>query len=407
LTESVVVLTPEPPYPLRGGGAFRIASLVHYFARFAAVDLIFISESGEAAELPKGLVRRQTVIQLPHHSRSLAARYWRNGARALRGIPPLVDRLAGLEDEIASALAGERYALGLVEHFWAAPYLPEMARACEKVILDLHNVESTLHGRCGQTSSGLVALGHRRFAARSRELERTLLPQYSVVLATSEEDRRQVREIAPGTQCEVYPNAYPVQEGWEERNDTLPLPNTVVFSGNFEYHPNIDGVRYLMEEIWPEILRRNPEATLRLVGKGDRFIRHLIRGGCNVEVTGPVGDAVVEISRGAVAIAPLRSGSGTRIKILEAWAAGRPVVATSLAAEGLAVKDGVNIALADDPKGFARAVCGLLESATLRRDLASGGESVLREKYTWEMAWKALDAIPQVTRYRELRSYTG
>jgi glycosyltransferase involved in cell wall biosynthesis len=282
-----------------------------------------------------------------------------------------------------------------------------MQEACDQVVLDLHNVESTLHARCGQTSAGLVALGHRRFAARSRELESALLPQYSLVLATSEEDRRQVREIAPQARCEVYPNAYPVQEGWEERNDTLPLPNTVVFSGNFEYHPNIDGVLYLMEEIWPEILRRNPEATLRLVGKGDRFIRHLIRGACNVEVTGPVRDAVVEIARGAVAIAPLRSGSGTRIKILEAWAAGRPVVSTSLAAEGLAVKDGLNIALADDPKAFAASVCALLGNARLRRDIASGGERVLREKYTWEVAWKALDAISQVTRYRELRSYTG
>jgi glycosyltransferase involved in cell wall biosynthesis len=294
-----------------------------------------------------------------------------------------------------------------VEHFWAAAYLPQMAAACDQVILDLHNVESTLHVRCAETSGGLVALGHRRFAMRSRELESSLLPKYSLVLATSQEDKRQVREIAPDARCEVYPNAYPVQEGWEERNDTLPLPNTVVFSGNFEYHPNIDGVRYLMEKIWPEILRRNSEATLRLVGKGDRFIRHLIRGAANVEVTGPVTDAVVEIARGAVAIAPLRSGSGTRIKILEAWAAGRPVVATSLAAEGLAVKDGVNIALADEPEAFAARVCELLARPTLRRDLASGGEQILREKYTWEVVWKALDAIPQVTRYRELRRYTG
>ena len=65
VTDSVVILTPEPPYPLRGGGAFRIASLIHYFARFTAVDLIFISDSGQAAELPKGLVRTQTVIPLP------------------------------------------------------------------------------------------------------------------------------------------------------------------------------------------------------------------------------------------------------------------------------------------------------------------------------------------------------
>ena len=89
----VLMLTPEPPYPLEGGGAYRIASLVHYFARFAEVDLILISESGHPALLPDGLVRSQQVIPLPHHDRGPAARYLRNAGRAMRGVPPLIDGL--------------------------------------------------------------------------------------------------------------------------------------------------------------------------------------------------------------------------------------------------------------------------------------------------------------------------
>ena len=124
----------------------------------------------------------------------------------------------------------------------------------------------------------------------------------------------------------------------------------VVFSGNFEYHPNIDAVAFLVREIWPLVRRVYPELRLRLVGRGDRFIRHLLPSGpveqTGIEVTGPLPDAGAEIAQACIVVAPLRAGSGTRIKILEAWAAARCVVATPLAAEGLAAEDGVNIALA-------------------------------------------------------------
>src|SRR5579871_6663036 len=96
MSRSVLILSPEPPYPLHGGGAYRIASLMHYFARFAQVDLVLISDSGKPAQLPPGLVRSQHVIPLPHHSRSTSARWLRNTRRAIGGVPPLIDRVAGL-----------------------------------------------------------------------------------------------------------------------------------------------------------------------------------------------------------------------------------------------------------------------------------------------------------------------
>jgi glycosyltransferase involved in cell wall biosynthesis len=408
LKPSVLMLSPEPPYPLRGGGAYRTASLVHYFSRFAEVDLIQISESGQPALLPPGLVRAQKVIALPRHGKAPVSRYLRNARRALRGVSPLIDRLSGLGKAIGEAIGSARYDIGIIEHFWCAPYVEQLATVCDITVLDLHNIESVLHERCATVERGLIAMGHRRFASASRKLESELLPQFSLVLATSASDSERALALAPLAHIKVYPNALPWVDLPQERGHIGNLLHrAVVFSANFEYHPNIDAVRFLVSEVWPEVKKRQPGLRLKLVGRGDRFIRHLIPAGMDVEVTGEVGDAFREIAEAAIVIAPLRTGSGTRIKILEGWAAGRPIVATPLAAEGLRVKDGGNMVLATDGAGFASAIGLLLSEPDKAQQIGLGGRHTFERHYTWEAAWGILDANLQVTRITELNRYTG
>jgi polysaccharide biosynthesis protein PslH len=401
---SVLFLSPESPYPLHGGGQYRTASLIHYFAGFANVDLILFSESGKPALLPKGLVRSQTVIPLPPHGKGTFERYARNARRALLGVPPLIDRLGGLGPAIEEAIGAKHYDVGIVEHFWLAPYVRTMRQACTQTVLDLHNVESMLHQSCAEIDQGLVAAGHRRFARSSRKLETKYLPQFSAVLATSDADRAIAQQIAPDARISVYPNSLPAVAAPPPDTDE---PGTVVFSGNFEYHPNIDAVEFLVKEIWPLIRSQRPDLRLRLVGRGDKFIRHLIPPGSAVELSGEVGKAMPEIARGRVIVAPLRMGSGTRIKILEAWAANRPVVATPLAAQGLRIEDGKNIVLAGSAHSFADQVLRLVSNAPERDRLAARGRLTFEENYTWDAAWVTLDRCLQVTRSEEVSRYTG
>ena len=403
---SVLMLSPEPPYPMHGGGPYRIASLVHYFSRFASVDLILISESGQPANVPRGLVRSQKIIPLTAHSKSTAARYWRNSRRAVRGVPPLIDRLSGQGPAIASAIGQTRYDLGIIEHFWCAPYIREMRDACETTLLDLHNVESVLHERCAANSSGLIAAGHKRFAAVSRSLEAELLPRFSSVLATSRDDAEAAGVIAPLAHIVVYPNALPWIEAPERKEEPAADP-LVVFSGNFEYHPNIDAVRFLVSGIWPRLKERHPELRLRLVGRGDRFIRHLLPANSDIEITGEVPDALAEIRKATIVVAPLRIGSGTRIKILEAWAAARAVVATPLAAEGLTAENGGNIALEASACSFADMVDRLLSDRVERERLALAGRRMYERNYTWNAAWQSLERNLQPACSVQLNRYTG
>jgi glycosyltransferase involved in cell wall biosynthesis len=383
------MLAPEAPYPLAGGGALRTASLLQYLARTHAVDLIVFRQPcapDPRTLLPPGLARRISVIELPAHRRTLAAKALRNAVRVARAVPPLVDRFAGYAERVREAVEGRRYRIGLIEHFWCAPYLEQLAPVCDRTVLDLHNIESMLHARCARVEPRAQAFAHRVFHKAALALERNLLPRFTEVLATSECDAAAARAIAPQARVTVYRNALP----W------TPLPprveeDVIVFSGNMEYHPNISAVRFFRGEVWPGLRERWPGLVWRLVGKNAWAVRRYTSGDPRIEVKGEVDDAIGELARAKVAVVPLLAGSGTRLKILEAWAAGVPVVSTSLGAEGLPVRDGEHLLLADGAAAFADAVSRLLACTELRERLGSAGRLLMEKEFTWETAWKNLD----------------
>jgi glycosyltransferase involved in cell wall biosynthesis len=381
-------LAAETPYPLKGGGALRSASLLHYLARTRDVDMIVFRQPGSpdpASQTPPGLTRRIVSIDLPETGRGNAARAFRNALRLARGIPPLADRFAGFGRQVAEAIAGQRYEIGVVEHFWCAPYWERVSPACGRTALDLHNIESVLHGRCAQVERGAAGFAHRIFGQASLELERLWLPRYSCVLTASEHDAGLVRAIAPQARVAVYPNAIPL----------VPPPpkmdqEAIVFSGNMEYHPNIAAVRFFRAEVWPRLRERWPELVWRLVGKNPDAVKPYASGDPRIQVSGPVEDAVGELARARAAVVPVLAGSGTRFKILEAWAAGIPVVSTRAGAEGLPARDGENILLADTGPAFAEAVSRLLASPGLRERIGTAGRRSQEREFTWERAWENL-----------------
>jgi glycosyltransferase involved in cell wall biosynthesis len=150
-------------------------------------------------------------------------------------------------------------------------------------------------------------------------------------------------------------------------------------------------VRFFRREVWPRLRDRWPLLVWRLVGKNPAAVERFTAGDPRIEVAGPVVDAVCELARSRVAVVPLLTGSGTRLKILEAWAAGLPVVSTTIGAEGLPVLDGENALLADGAEAFAGAVTRLLTCTELRQQIGSAGRLLLEKEFTWETAWKMLD----------------
>jgi polysaccharide biosynthesis protein PslH len=384
-------LSPQAPYPAIGGGPLRTASLLEYLARNFSVHAIIFREPGDpdpALAIPAGRVDKLDVVNLPYHSKKPIARALRNMSRFIRNRPPLVDRFSGFENIIAGYVAGQRYDLAIVEHFWCAPYAEQM-RACSKqTILDLHNIESAWHETLATAETGARALALRRFATASASLERKWLQKFDRILVTSPSDLQRVRRLVTNSNITVYPNALPYIEPppRDEKNE-------IVFSGNLEYAPNISAVRFFRERVWPVLRSRWPDLRWKIVGRNPEAIRGIVGGDARIEVTGFVEDAIAVLAQSRIAIVPLLAGSGTRVKILEAWAAGTPVVSTSLGAEGLDCRDGEHLILADTARDFAAAVSHLLETPENRARIGNAGRILFEQSYTWPAAWTKLEEV--------------
>jgi glycosyltransferase involved in cell wall biosynthesis len=359
--DRALFLSPEAPVPGSGGGGLRSASLLEYLHQNYSVDVFDFA--------------------LRPHSKSTAAKVLRNSMRLVRGVPPLFDRYSGYEDQLSGRLGAAKYTIGVVEHFWCASYAPLLRAHCQTLVLDLHNIESELARTHALAARWPASWASGRFAEAYRGLEREWLPRFDIVLVTSAEDAHCIEH----PRVIVYPNALP----------EIPAPraseeNCIVFSGNLEYHPNVEAVRWFRSAIWPRIHEAAPGVEWRLIGKNPQAVARWTSGDERIRVIGPVDDAVAAIARAKVAVVPLLSGSGTRFKILEAWAAERAVVSTPIGAAGLGARDQEHLLLAEDPGAFATAVLRLLDDAPLRAKLGYAGRTLYLDRFTWPAAWKRL-----------------
>jgi len=370
---------------MHGGGAIRTAAVMQYLARRYRLDAIFFREAGSTdprAALPAGLVEDTLLIDLPRHSRSAPARLVRNLGRAWRDVPPLNDRFAGHEASAAAFARGRQWDTAIVEHFWCASYGEPLRGSARRLVLDLHNIESALYTAYARSAHRMLAPLYQRFADSAARWERELLPRFDTVLTASEADRERA-----GT-GHVYPNTIPARSV----PATAPQPR-VIFSGNLEYQPNLEAVAHFARNIWPELSATHPGLEWWILGKNPNAVRDVIRGAPRITLTGPVDDAIPYLAGSLAAVVPLLSGSGTRIKILEAWMAGVPVVSTSTGAEGLGCRDGTHLLIADAPRQFTSQVTRLIEDTALRERIGGAGRQFFAEYFTWDAGWRVLELL--------------
>lgn len=218
-----------------------------------------------------------------------------------------------------------------------------------------------------------------------------LLERFDVSLVCSEVDKGVLQARAPHAHIDLLQNGIDL-EYFSANGTTSPIPGRIIYTGNMSYYPNIDGALYFIKEIFPKIRKSFPNARLHIVGQNPSSALKRL-GDQDVVVTGFVPDIKGQYLQSAVAVAPIRFGAGTLNKILEPMALGIPVVATSIAMEGLPVQSGRDILVADSPDDFAQSVVQLLNDEKLQRMLGANAQSVVRNLYDWKRIGIQLEKI--------------
>ena len=252
-------------------------------------------------------------------------------------------------------------------------------------VLFQHNVEAMIWKRHYevQTNAARKAYLHRQWR-KMVDFEAATCPKFDCVVAVSREDREQMeREYGVKNVYDIptgVDTAFFRPSGERERK-----PHNLVFTGSMDWLPNEDAIRYFTEQIMPRIKQSVPDVTLTVVGR-DPYpgLVELSKRDASVIVTGRVEDVRPYMEEAAVYIVPLRIGGGTRLKIYEAMAMEKPIVSTTIGAEGLPVTNGTEIILADEPESFARAVVKLLQNTDLAERMGQHAAVRVRKEFGWD-----------------------
>jgi polysaccharide biosynthesis protein PslH len=269
-----------------------------------------------------------------------------------------------------------------------------------RVVFNWHNIESEAMQRYGNTIRSFTRkIYAHHTAGKLRRLEAQILRDAFGHLVCSEREQQQLLDLVPGARVAVIENgvdcsyfAEPVTLGDAPESTPSPAEPRFVFVGSMDYYPNMDAILHFVSHTWPRVKQRLPRAKLDVVGaRPGAAVRALGRQD-GIHVTGTVPDVRPYYQRAVASIVPLRTGGGTRLKILESMAAGIPIISTQLGAEGLAVQPGHHFLLAsdNDSETWAQHMAMLATDAAQRKTLANTGETLAKQRYDWPVVGRKL-----------------
>jgi glycosyltransferase involved in cell wall biosynthesis len=268
-------------------------------------------------------------------------------------------------------------------HRWL-PELPEVPIACTH-----HDIDSELlRSRARRLEHALLRNYLRLQADRSERVARQLCPGFALNIMMSEMDAGRLQTLAPSAATLVVPNGTDTE--YFRPNGAKSVPGRVVFVGPTFNFPNKDAVEFLLSDIWPRIRGADRATSLRLIGRNAPADQSRYAAQSGVTPLGHVADVRPALAEANCCVVPIRVGSGTRIKILDAWAMGKAVVSTSIGCEGLDAMDGANILIRDTADDIADAVLEVLSDATLRSRLERNARRTATETYSWNVVGKQI-----------------
>jgi glycosyltransferase involved in cell wall biosynthesis len=381
----ILALSVTSPMPANNGVKMRTWSILRGLVA-EGHDIIMVAfadpQGKDSFSLELSKVCRR-VIQVPHGLTSLSSSkdYLKRATHLFSSTPYGVvgARSSAMAGQIVTLLNEKAVDVILCEQTDLLINLP--AQLSVPVVVDFHNVDYLIIERYLRFERNPAKRSYAWLqSCKLREWERKACQVASAAFACSDHDRALLQALGPNLPIFVVPNIVDVDE---YKPDGREDARKILFQGGMDWYPNRDAVKFFVTRIFSLIRNQVPDVRFVVAGRNppEKFREHLSRVP-GVEFTGTVPDMRAEIASAAVCVVPLRMGSGTRLKILEAAAMAKPIVSTRLGAEGLEFREGTEIVLEDDPCVFADVVVELLQSALHRRQLGQAARKRAELQYS-------------------------
>ena len=385
------------PYPPDGGVWIRTYNVLRLLARAFDVTALCFERSassgrGTAANLAAGRDALQALAEVDvfpipqRHSRlRFAWDHMRSVARG-RAYTEYLYESRAFRRRLREHLRKTRFDLVHADSLDMAPYFPDCGDI--PIVCVHHDVESALLDRRAAIERSRPRRAYLRYqAGLTRALERRWCGRVGLNVAVSDEDRARLNALVPDARVAIVPNGVDIDEFRPGASEG----RGIAYVGGTNWFPNLDALEFFADEIWPHLKNLAVGFAPRWIGSASDEQRRHYAERHGIELTGYVEDVRPFMAGAACHIVPLRAGGGTRLKILNSWAMGKPVVSTSVGCEGLAAVDGDNILIRDSPRDFARAVASVLSDAGLRRHLGERGRATALQLYDWNVIGRAMN----------------
>lgn len=403
----ILYVTPEFPWPATSGGRVRSVAELKVLSSLPEVEEIVISsvreeeiEEGQIAALESAVGKCRVLpplfhpIHLKAHLRFVPHVVW---ARFHRDLPYLAAKWVNKELawRIASEMRAKSFDVVYIDHLGMAAYfdLAKQTSPRTRVVLEQHNIESDLFAQFHDRSRGLKRLVAGIESAKARDFEKDILRRADAVVAISDADAEGMKNMA-GIEPIVVPQVVSVKKRTWSRGRSQ-----AVYVGNLAWHPNVEGLDWFAREVWPLVRNEIPKATLRVVGSGlpngpggEPKVPEAWRVP-GFDVVGFVDDLETVYRDAAVFISPILSGSGIRIKVLEAMRSGIPLVTTVEGALGLPIEHERHALVTQGPAAFAAAVVRVLRNETLQQELREGAYRYLEAHHSLALAQEKMRRV--------------
>jgi glycosyltransferase involved in cell wall biosynthesis len=381
-------------HPLDSGGVIRSYNMLRELKREHDVTYVALGSTTETESRGRAEEYCDRLVQVPWRGvpRRTQWQFYVQALANLRSDLPLSlerYRVPQLEDALRDLTQKEPFDIAVCDFLFPAPHFGGVQQTPK--LLFQHNVESLIWDRMWKHSRGIARTYFRSQAQRMRRWENQLVREFDHVVTVSPEDAELMREWFGSHNVTPIPTGVDIEyfrprEGRPERD--------AVFVGSLDWLPNIDGIRWLLSEVWPMIRSQRPSARLHLVGRRpSRTIRQLLKRVPGIVLWPDVPDVREHLWQAAAVVVPLRVGGGTRVKIFEALACQKAVVTTTVGAEGLPVAHGRHALIVSEAADFASAVLQLLDDPEQRRRLGEAGRKLVSERYSWRQVADAFAEI--------------